>query len=229
MLIAQVEDKANLIKQIEKQTVQPDVTFIYVDERPAQGLSMRRERIAQNHSVLLDAVERYQPDYIWQLEQDVDIEDTFLERMIELEKANDCVISGIQVGRHGLYCLGAWRNFKYEYNDIVKNKSDAIKRELVSFESIDYKLTGIQEVEAVGFYCLFAKTKNYVKEGVADYLDEYPYGPDVVYTRQFDKILCDMDLKVGHVTPRGIIRPEHISTCNVKFKKVNNRWEYKTL
>lgn len=215
LAIAQVEDRKNLDKQILKQTLVPDFVHFYVDKTPAKGINERRKRIAENHKKLKNIVEAYKPDLIWQLEQDVDLPEDCLQRLVErykeLKDDNFGYISGTQVGRHGLYCLGAWKNFTED-----------------SFESIDYKLINLQKVDATGFYCLLAPTEVWLS-GKAEWNDE-PYGPDVVWARSIKKNkYVDMNLQIGHITKGGIIRPSHASTCTAKFYKEDGRWKYKTL
>lgn len=215
LCIAQVEHREHLDQQILNQTVQPDRVIFYQDESPAVGIENRRKRIAENHQILRTIVEAYKPDLIWQVEQDGVYPEDTLERLIEhyvrLKNDDFGYISGIQVGRHGLYCLGAWKNFTETH-----------------FESIDYKLTGLQEVEATGFYCLLAERETWLS-GVASWNGE-PYGPDVVWGRSINKKkYVDMNLKIGHKTKTGVILPEHISTCNVQFDKIDERWSYKII
>jgi len=218
LCIAQVEDRANLDKQIAKQTMQPTRVIYYVDKHPAKGIDERRKRIAVNHKRLMTIVEAYQPDLVWQLEGDVDLPVGCLEILVQnyLElSAKDGkhfgYISGIQVGRHGLYCLGAWRNFTPD-----------------SFESLDYTLTGIQKVEATGFYCLLAP-KDVWLSGKCSWNNE-PYGCDVVWGRSIKQNkYVNMSLTIGHIIKGGIIRPEHKSTTTAKFRKINDKWEYKVL
>lgn len=215
LAIAQVETRKNLDKQIAKQTIQPDRVIYYEDNEPAQGIEARRIRIAENHQKLREIVKAY-PEYdlIWQLEQDVDLPVDCLERLIEhyrnLENEQFGYVSGIQIGRHGIYCIGAWQ-------DITDT----------SFHSIDHTLTGIQPVEATGFYCLLAKRDAWL-QGRSTWNGE-PYGPDVVWGLSMMRSkYVDMDLQIGHVVERGIIRPSHASTCTVYFELVNGEWKYKT-
>lgn len=144
LCIAQVEDRENIDKQILKQTRQPDRVIFLVDKNPAKTLEERRIRIAENHKKLREIVKAYpEYDYIWQVEQDGDYPEDTLERLIaDLDKVDVntlAYISGIQVGRHGLYCLGAWVEFRIN-----------------SFKSLDYRLKGLQRVMATGFNCLLA-------------------------------------------------------------------------
>lgn len=215
LVVAQVEDKTNLLKQIAKQTVQPDDVFIYVDDSPAKGIQERRKRISENHEILRQAVIEREPFLVWQLEQDVDLEPDYLERLIQsyIQTArldpDFGYISGIQVGRHGLYHLGAWH---------IGDET---------FESLDYKSTGVQLVDATGMYCLLAPADVWLK-GKCRWSGE-AWGPDVNFGLSLNKnIYVDMNLPVGHIIKRGIIHPAHASTCNVKFYKDGERWVYKT-
>jgi len=218
LCVAQVEDRTNLDAQILKQTVQPDRVIFYVDPAPARGINERRTRIADNHRRLQDFVVAYKPDLVWQVEGDGDYPEDCLERLLEdyamlkeIDDDNFGYVSGIQVGRHGLYCLGAWRNFTPD-----------------SFESLDYKLTGIQKVDATGFYCLLAERDVWLS-GKAKWNGE-PYGPDVAWGLSIDKNkYCNMSLDIGHIINSGIIRSEHMSTCNAQFYLEDSKWKYKQL
>lgn len=216
LAIAQVENRENLDKQIAKQTVQPDRVIYYIDENPATTIESRRKRIAENHQKLKDIVNAYSEyDLIWQLEQDVDLPVDCLERLINHYKKLDSehfgYVSGIQIGRHGLYCIGAWQDIKE-----------------TSFHSIDHNLKGIQEVDATGFYCLLASREAWLEGNC--YWDSEPYGPDVNWGLSIKrKKYVDMDLHIGHVVERGIIRPSHASTCTVYFELKNGEWKYKTV
>ena len=212
--VAQVENSENLVKQIEKQTIAPEKTYIFTDPKPAKTINARRKRIADNHQKLVDLVKNVDCDLIWQLEQDVDLPEDCLERLLGrvIQMDSDLgYISGIQVGRHGLYCLGAWTNFTKD-----------------SFESLDYKLKGIQPVDATGFYCLLAPKKVWLK-GKASWNGE-PYGPDVVWSRSIpENKYVDMGISIGHIVKQGIIRPEHPSTCNARFYNTSEGWKYRQL
>lgn len=215
LCIAQVEDIKNITEQIAKQKVPPSVRHILVDTNPAQGIDERRIRIAENHQKLKEAVIDLKPDLVWQIEGDCELPSNCLKRLLEiydeLQGDDFGYISGIQVGRHGLYCLGAWVDF-----------TDT------SFKSLDYQKKGIQRVDATGFYCLLAPREVWLS-GVAEWHGE-PYGPDVVWGLSIKKKkYVDMSLHIGHKVKRGVILPSHVTTCNVEFKLVNDKWEYKQL
>lgn len=216
LAIAQVEERNNLDKQIIKQTVQPEKVIYLEDGSPASGINARRVRIAENHKKLQDIVDAYKPDLVWQLEGDCLLPENTLETLIkryqELKSDRFGYVSAIQVGRHGIYAIGAWH-----IGDDW-------------FESVDKNLKGIQEVDATGFYCLLAPYEVW-REGVAVWNGE-PWGPDVNWGLSLRSkgyiIVVDMDLPIGHKTGRGEIWPHYATTTNVRFKKKNDKWEYKT-
>ena len=157
MVVAQVEDRAHLDKEIAKQTMVPDLIYMYIDTEPAQGINDRRKRIASNHEYLRQAVINNKPDLVWQLEGDCILDKDTLKilysnylELSELIGPKFGYISGIQVGRHGLYCLGAWRNITS-----------------YSFESIDHRLSGLQQVDATGFYCLLMDADKWLEGQVS--------------------------------------------------------------
>lgn len=215
LLIAQTEDDTNLKAQLAKQTFQPNSAYIYVDKHPAKTINGRRKRIAENHLVLQMKVRELKPDLVWQVEGDCDLSETALEDLyanyLTLRAKDFGYVSGIQVGRHGLYCLGAW-----QFDD-------------AGFHSLDYRLKEVQPVDATGFYCLLAPASVWL-QGDCDWQDE-PYGPDVVFGLSLRakgyKLYCDMDVTVGHIIKSGIIRPEHTSTCNARFYQEQGKWKYK--
>ena len=216
LCVAQVEKEEPILHEISKQTYQPYKTVLYTDPHPAHGIIERRKRIAENHSKLKAIVEMERPEMVWQVEGDCSLPPDTLEKLMAdyavlNARDNFGYISGIQVGRHGLYCLGAWTDFTID-----------------SFRSLDYTKEGIQEVSATGFYCLLAPTQVWLS-GVASWNGE-PYGPDVVWGLSLNKrIYVDMDIPIGHKIKGGIIEPYHISTCNAQFYRENGRWEYKQL
>lgn len=216
LAIAQVEDSDNLEHQIKKQTIQPHDVVMYVDDKPAKGILNRRKRIAENHLLLMAEVERHNPDLVWQIEQDCVLPDDALERLLRhyqnLKGENFGYISGVQIGRHGIYAIGAWHVFEDE------------------FYSADYRKHGLEQVDATGFYCLLAEREVWLN-GNCDWNGE-PYGPDVNWglsLRELGyKIYIDHDLHIGHKVKNGIIDVDNISTCNVRFYNDNGKWRYKT-
>lgn len=216
LCVGQVEDPDFITKQIRKQTVQPDHIELLVDSTPAQGINARRVRIADNHANLKGIVGEIQPDLVWQIEQDCILPENTLETLIDNYKQLDSptfgYVSANQIGRHGIYHVGAWHVGKDE------------------FRSADNTLHGIKEIDATGFYCLLATSRAWM-DGTASWQGE-PWGPDVNWGLSLKnigyKLYINMDLHIGHKTQRGEIWPSHASTCNVHFFKKDGAWKYKT-
>ena len=211
LAIACVEDFENIKEQISKQTIKPTNISIVLDEEPAKGIENRRKRIAENQERLRKYVEQSDAEYIWQLEGDSVLPDNCLERLIGLSLLHELeFISGVQVGRHGIYCLGAWTTVSED-----------------KLISLDPKLSGLQQVLATGLYCLLT-TKEKWLEGLASYNGEV-YGPDVNWCLSIDcEKYVDLSLEIGHKIKGGIINPSDEAVCQVEFSKINNKWEYKT-
>lgn len=222
LVVAQVEDDINIIKQIMKQTVKPADYLIMVDQDPASGINDRRTKIAHNHKLLKRSVKKTNYDYVWQLEGDVVLEPDAFEKLIKTYEAIDdskkAIVSGVQLGRHGITAVGAW-NFN---------------EERTVFESLDYQAEGIQQVDATGFYCMLMDRRTWL-DGVCSWSGER-YGPDVNFgLNLIDKgynNYVNADIKVGHlVSAKGgerIIDWSNKSICNVRFEKHNNVWGYHT-
>lgn len=214
LAVGMVEELANIHEQISKQTIQPDVIDLYIDEDPAVGINNRRNRIADNMLLLREKVIASDADLIWQVEGDGVFEDNTLERLLGhyFRGKDGDVYSGIEVGRHGLYCIGAWH----------------INADGTEIQSVDYQLEGIQKVDAMGLYCFLTSRKTWLK-GYADWEDEV-WGPDVNFflSTSADKYV-DMGIQIGHKVKNGIIRVTDESTCNAKYWLENGKWEFKQL
>jgi hypothetical protein len=216
LCVGQVEEPSFIKEQVKNQTIEVEDIIFHIDEEPAVGIEARRRRIAENHIQLKHIVEAYEPDFVFQVEQDAVLPENALERMIghyyRLDDPNFGYISGIQVGRHGLYCLGAW-NFD---------------KDREAFESIDYKLNGLQKIDATGFYCLFAPRDVWLN-GICTW-DNERWGPDVNWGLSIRKNkYVDMGLHIGHKTNSGIIDVSQPTTCNARFYKHEGQWVYKQL
>lgn len=218
LVIAQVEDDANVIRQIEKQTLQPDYAYVYVDEKPASGIDERRKRIAKNHEVYLrQAVESIDCDYVWQIEGDGIMDEFTLSDLVdsyfEVESDNIGYMSGAEVGRHGVQCIGGWH----------------FNKDRTRFASVDFRNEGIVPIDASGFYCLFMRKEVWL-EGVCYWSGER-WGCDVNWGLSLRdkgyKHYMDTRIQIGHATNRGILNVKDRNTSNVEFWLKDGDWKYK--
>lgn len=216
LCIGQIQqEQLDFVKeQIRKQTIQPEWAVFYIDPKPAKGIDNRRRRIAENHAKLVELVTQYNCDYIWQIEGDGVLPKDALQRLYTdaLNINNYGFITGIEAGRHGVYCLGAWH----------------IDKDRKGFRSLDYKAEGLQEIDACGWYCLFAK-KDVWLQGKASWNGER-WGPDVNWGLSIPAPkYADMSIKIGHKTKTGVIEPDCMAMCNVEYiyNSSQKRWHFK--
>lgn len=200
-------------EQLARQIIQPELAVFYIDQNPAKGIDNRRKRIANNHKELEQLVKATNCDYVWQIEGDSELPPKTLQRLLSWASFlndNFAFISGAQVGRHGVYAIGAWY-VKPDY-----------------FISVNPKEKGLVRIDATGWYCLLAPKDKWL-EGQASWQGER-YGPDVVWGLSIKgNKYVDMGLEIGHNTGRGVIRPSDPSTCIAEFtyKKAENKWVFK--
>jgi len=208
LCVGQVENEQHIRYEVARQSIQPDHTIFYTDLDPAKGIKDRRKRIADNHQILADLVREFDPDVVWQVEGDSVLPHNALERLLGHYISDpDCIYSGVQVGRHGLYCLGAWH----------------INEDRSLMASANYTDSGLKQVDAMGMYC-FLTSKDIWLSGNCYWVDEH-WGPDVNYFLSIDAPkVADMDLHIGHRTKSGIIQVSDISTCNATFFKELGKW-----
>jgi hypothetical protein len=212
-----------VIKQLVHQSYQDFDDFIYIDKQPATGIEARRKRIARNQQLLKRMMLGHDVyDYVIQIEGDSVLEPDTFKKMIKLaqflHKRNDSFgyLSGVQIGRHGLYCIGAWH--------VAANRR--------KFQSINHKLTGLQKVDATGFYCFIAPYSVWMR-GMSWWEGER-WGPDVNYglslREQGFTLYVDMDLQIPHATERGQIDFDNINLCTVAFEKqADGLWKHNQL
>ena len=224
LAIGSVEDAEFITEQIKEQTVQPTDIKLFKDPDPKpsdsseHGINQRRIRIAENQAILQEYVRHNKPDLVWQVEQDSVLPADTLERLLswyyQLVDDKFGYISGVQLGRHGVTCIGAWH--------VAVDKN--------SFMSLDYKARGLQTVDATGLYCLLAKADVWL-EGSASWNGE-AWGPDVNFGLSLKEkgysIYCDTQLQIGHKVQRGVIDFDNRNICRVEFTNNNGKWKYTT-
>lgn len=200
-------------EQVRKQTIQPYWAIFYVDENPAETIDDRRTRIAHNHKKLEQLVRSKKCDYVWQVEGDSVLHKDTLKRLLDRAiylNDNFAFITGAEVGRHGVACIGAWH--------VERDK----------FWSVDHRERGLVGIDACGWYCMLAQKDKWLM-GKASWNGE-PYGPDVVWGLSIKgNKYIDMDINVGHKTPTGVINTWDMQVSNATFTydKQQDRWKFR--
>lgn len=177
-------------------------------------LKRRRLRISAIHNEMRQYI---QPaDFILLTEDDTVLGALALKRLTRAysERPYAGFVSGVEVGRHGVTHIGAWR---------VDDVYDPTK-----IESIDAQQTGVEEVDAAGLYCTLVRYSHYVKHDFKPF-DRNDLGPDVEFgleLRQMgQKNYVDHSVRCEHRTPTESLTVANTPTMKVTFTKADRGWK----
>lgn len=166
-------------------------------------MERRRKRIADIHNEIKEYIGK--ADYIFIVEDDTIIPRNALLGLLNMTNVHSGIVSGVQLGRHGWYHVGAW-----VADDVY---------EPTRIESIENG-EGIVDVDATGMYCCLIKKDLYMEHEFEPY--EKILGPDVnlgMWLRKQGYInQVNFGIPCGHMTPKETIYPDKDITV-VKFKK----------
>ncbi len=170
----------------------------------SSNFKLRRQRIADIHNEIKGLINS--TDYIFLIEDDTLVPANALIRLMKHYKdyPDAGVISGIQVGRWGFKMLGAWR---------VNQLQNPTK--IYSIR----KNTGIQDIDAAGFYCCLMKVGSYTSHDFKPYQDIL--GPDFDFglsLRQRGKRnYVDHDIECIHMTKKGDITFDNVDQVEFSY------------
>lgn len=178
----------------------------------------RRNRITKIHNFAKQYVNK--ADYVLLTEDDTVIPPNALNALREaLNGVRGAVFAeGVEVGRWGIPYIGAWK-----YNDIYNP---------TSVTSLEYKSSGIEEIDAGGFYCSLIKADVYLNHEFHVYES---LGPDIsmgLELRQMGyKLLVNWSVPCKHFNTRmkqvEVITPSE-NTKSITIKRIHdNRWDIK--
>lgn len=194
------------------------LTVQYPDRKPIKRFDpvFRRKRIA--------AIHNWAKQYIGDVNQFVFLteDDTIVPRDALLKLRNHiydtpgCVMAeGVEVGRWGIPYVGAWR-----FDDIY---------EPTSVTSLEYKKSGVEEIDAGGFYCTLMRANIYKEHEFGLYES---LGPDIsmgLALRQAGHLnLVDWSVTCKHLNltrggEREVLVPnESVQPTTIKRKNSNN-------
>lgn len=195
------------------------LTLQYPDRKPIKRFDTdaRRKRIASIHrwakEQLGSAVQ-----YVFLTEDDTIVPSDALRKLRNhIVDTPGCVMAeGVEVGRWGIPYVGAWR-----FNDIY---------EPTSVTSLEYKTSGVEEIDAGGFYCTLMTAQAYKEQ---DFQLHESLGPDIsmgLKMRQDGYInLVDWSVVCKHlnINSRGekeiLVPSEAVKPTTIK-KKNDNNW-----
>src|SRR5690606_29971375 len=128
---------------------------------PNTGIKVRRKRIAKIHRFIQQ--QKFYSEHLIFIEDDTIISTDGIKKLFKLHSIYPTagLVSGIQVGRHGIEYIGAWK-----VDDVYNPQK---------IQSIGFK---DKQVDATGFYFFMIRTDVYKKTVFDDEFDGL-LGPDV--------------------------------------------------
>lgn len=177
------------------------------------SVKRRRQRIADIHNEIKTNIKECK--YIFCIEDDTIPPKNALTQLLKHYSYYPFagLISGVEIGRWGYNHIGAWKlNSLYDVTKVT---------------SLEPGLTGLQKVDAAGFYCFMTRSDLYKKHNFQPFEDAL--GPDVEYSvalrREGLDIYADMDLKCEHHDKKGPITFGNVEVEQVQLEKLpNGRW-----
>lgn len=192
------------------------VKYEATDKMLNANIAHRRQRIANIHNYAKQFIGK--PQYIFGIEDDSTFSTYTLSKLIKDYQLHPYagMISGVQLGRHGIAHIGAWK-LDNIYNPTLIQSIDPNK--------------GMQDVDATGMYCFLTKSGNYLAHTFGPY--ENTLGPDFnfgLFMRQSGLMnYVDFDVLVDHHTKDETLSVNNKVIQSVSFVRVENRWRQKTL
>ena len=180
------------------------------DNQPTmeRKVSYRRNRIVEMKQHTAKLVNPC--DYVFSFEDDTVVPPDALKRLLALMSDNVGFAQGVQCGRWDLPMLGVWR---------VDNIDSPNEIHTVPLS------TGVQEVDAGGFYCYLTPYDLYT--GIPYRWHDECFGPDVCYGLDVRAtsllVLTDFDLHCGHMTNHQTLYPNG-SEKQLSWKLRNGDW-----
>lgn len=192
------------------------VEFKSVEKLKNYDMMYRRNRISQIHNFAKQFIGK--TEYIFSIEDDSIFGVGTLKKLQHdyAKYPYAGMISGAQVGRHGINHIGGW---------ITDNIYDPYV-----IRSVELK-QGIKPVDATGLYCSLIKAKNYMAHEFKPFED--CLGPDADFgfalRRQGLNNYIDFDISVSHMDKDKELTIKNTPIDSVTFvKNDNGRWRQKS-
>lgn len=173
----------------------------------------RRKRIADIHNFAKDYVNRAQ--FIFLTEDDTILPANTLDRLHEAYKMYPYagLVSGVQLGRHGIPHIGAWAADDIYDPTVIQSKDQGI---------------GTEEIDAAGFFATLTRSENYMAHEHKPFGNN-DLGPDVYYglelRKQGYKNYIEWSINTTHKRQGGDLSLHNTVSLQVTFTKVNNQWK----
>ncbi len=186
-------------------------------------LFYRRDRITEMLTLMQDTIRKMPEQYemLFMVEDDTKIEQDTLHKLLkdykELtdQQVKVGIIEGVQVGRHGIRMIGAWRC------DDLENPT--------KMATIPYNRTGFfEKIDGGGLYCYIVPMKLFLEHTF--YWHDECFAPDVTFGIELRKKgytnIIDWTVVTGHCDQNGgVLYPNENCTVASYEKQENGEWK----
>lgn len=183
----------------------------------------RRDRITEMLTMMQEFVRSMpqQFDMLFMVEDDTKIQSDTLQRLmsdykdLSEQKVNVGIIEGVQVGRHGIRMIGAWRT------DDVHNPT---RMETIPFNTSSF----FEKIDGGGLYCYIVPMQLFLDHTF--YWHDECFAPDVTFGIELRKKgftnLIDWTVVTGHADQNGnVLYPNENCTVAAYEKQENGEWK----
>jgi len=174
----------------------------------------RRLRISDIHNESKQYIKDC--DYIFGLEDDTIFQTNVLTKLLKdyAYYPHAGFIEGVQVARHGIPHVGAWKIDDIYYPTIVESLPPGV---------------GIDEIDSGGFYCYLTKKENYMNHEYKPFGSPMNVlGPDVNYGLELRRLgllnYIDWEIPTTHKTKNKEITLANSDIRIAVFKKKDLKW-----
>lgn len=186
-------------------------------------LFYRRDRIVEMLEMMQMQIKQMPEQYemLFMVEDDTKIDQDTLHKLLKDHKeltdqqVNVGIIEGVQVGRHGIRMIGAWRC------DDLENPT--------KMATIPYNRTGFfEKIDGGGLYCYIVPMKLFLEHTF--YWHDECFAPDVTFGIELRKKgytnIIDWTVVTGHCDQNGgVLYPNESCTVAEYEKQENGEWK----
>lgn len=182
----------------------------------------RRERIKEMLTMLQQAIRdlKRQYDILFMVEDDTKIQSDALQRLLAdyrdltAQNVNIGFIEGVQVGRHGIRMIGAWRT------DDVNNPTQMAT---IPFSKSDF----FSKIDGGGLYCFITQMQLFLDHTF--YWHHECFSVDVTYGLELRKKgytnIIDWTVVTGHADRNGNVLYPNENCTVAKYHKIADEWK----
>lgn len=182
---------------------------------PLKDVASCRQRINEVHEATKHLVNG--STFVFGLEDDTIVPPHAFTKLFDYIQRNRLVgyVEGVQVGRHNIRMLGAWR-----VDDPLSPRKAW---------TVPYRPSGVEPIDGGGLYCYMTQTPLF-KSVPRTMYDDF-FGPDVSYGLRLRQrgygCFVDYGVQCGHKTETGIMYPDLAAIAQpVYTKQPDGYWLY---